>query len=63
MVKTGDLFKPGSLLTKRMLEAAEKCNKRILTGCFFVQGPEPRAVMIPQIMRHSLSILRNLQPM
>lgn len=63
MDKTGDLFKPGSLLTKKVLERAQKSNKRSLMSCFFVQGLEPGAVMTPKIMRHSLSILRNLQPM
>ena len=63
MDKTGDLFKPERLLTKKVLERAEESNKRSLLSCFSVQDLEPGAVMTPKIMRHSLSILRNLQPM
>lgn len=48
MAKTGNSFKPESLLTKTAPEAAGSLSrkyKRILMSCVSVQGPEPRVAV------------------
>lgn len=65
MAKTGNLFKPESLLTKRVCAAAGRLSREIqqenLTSCFSVKGPEPRAAVDSKNDEAQPHILRSLQ--